>query len=502
MPMKPLGNAGSVWRSTGRATLSVVFVHGFIGDHLKTWSYQDRSKLLRRPKGPPVRFAELLADDPELPQCHYFSVAHEAGITSKTGLPEAAGLVRTFVRDYVDGDEPIVFVAHSFGGLACRRAILDMIKVGEGERTHGLLMLGTPNSGTQIALAAKALGSSSGGDMTPFNADLADLNREWTERVVNEGDPSVPSDHRAQLLCWSVIGTEDHVVTPASAAALASFSTIETLNKDHTGLCKPRDRADHSYRVVHRFIRATVDEIPKREGKRAVRNLTHRLRQASLAGRWVSTEEEDIKLEHHVGSRLLCTVRNVREGGLARRYFNFCVWLPGHYPTDEQVDYDWEVGQGILDPEEFADVSAFHGDRFDDFFKVHSLSIGQLGKAGSYTEVDRKEKPGSVIVTYEAPQWIAESETYDRLEIAFESWLDRRAGWYFYGAPRTVARNLRVTFTSPFEARAINNLGAKSTVHATIQVGDSFLHRVTAEGSVAMGTNIIWVFPAGREHDE
>jgi pimeloyl-ACP methyl ester carboxylesterase len=168
---RSLGDAGSAWDCSEKdVAFSIVFVHGFIGDHLQTWTHKRTEGLLRRTTAE-VRLPDLLIQDPDpLPPCHIFSIAHEAGITSSTGLADAAGLIRAFIKSYVSGLEPIAFVAHSFGGLACRKAIIDLVDSNDedesmlSERVLSLLMLATPNSGAEIARAAKALGSTAARD--------------------------------------------------------------------------------------------------------------------------------------------------------------------------------------------------------------------------------------------------------------------------------------------------------------------------------------------------
>ncbi len=63
--MKDLGDAGArSWPPCESARLNVVFVHGFQGDHLATWTYKTKAKGLRFwEKLKLVQLFDLLAKD-------------------------------------------------------------------------------------------------------------------------------------------------------------------------------------------------------------------------------------------------------------------------------------------------------------------------------------------------------------------------------------------------------------------------------------------------------
>jgi hypothetical protein len=300
------------------------------------------------------------------------------------------------------------------------------------------------------------------------------------------------------LLCRSAVGVEDRVVPAASAAALASFSKTEYLNKNHRSICKAPDRDDPTYQLLRRFLDESVERIPLRERERTMRDLTQKLRRTSRTRGWVRAEQEHITLAPGDSSRMRCKVRNVRIGGLAKRRFNFCVWLPGQFPAARPVDYGWEIGQGILDQATFKHLSGSLRERFDELFQVNMIRIDQDGNSDGYHLSRREDDPGWVMLEFDSPNWVVEGQLYDKLEIELESWVDRGQGWYFYEAPRAIAGHLEVKLVAPFEAIPIANLGRSTTIEQTIPVGSSYLHTVTADGPIAPGNNLVWVFPANR----
>jgi len=329
--------------------------------------------------------------------------------------------------------------------------------------------------------------------MRPFDGKLADLNRRWSELVVNGGDPGIDPAQRVSLLCWSVVGTVDQVVPRASAAGLASFSTIEYVPKGHIELVKARDRNDPTYAVIARFIREAERTSRQREGERAVEKLTFRLREASLAGRWVVDEEETIKLEATAEpSRLKCSVTNVRRGGLAARTFNVGVWLTGYRPAGT-IDYEWEIGQGILTKEDYARLTGAAAASFAGFFEVDSIRFRQ-GRDGEFVAKGSTKGAASVVLHYEAPDWFREDEPVETLTLKLNGLIDRGQGWMFYASTRTVLRSLEVSLEAPFDYGIIPSMGKGAKVNGPTPTGATYISKVTGAGPLAIGRTVIWVF--------
>lgn len=488
------GDGGCSWRNAVPVELNVVFVHGFHGDHLETWSWRPKRRFLK--KGEPVRLFDLLTGDDTLPPCHFFSIAHHADIGSATGIDQAANWLRTFLRNHVPPDAPIVLIAHSFGGLACRRAIVSMLdEDDDASPVIALLMMGTPNSGTDMARVAKTLGSRAGSDMRPFNDKIMQLNRDWTARVVNGGDPDRNPAQRDPLLCRTVIGTQDRVVPEASAVTMASFSTIETLPKGHIDLVKARDRNDTTYAPIARFIRDAAVESRSREAEFALRHLTHRLRKVSLAGRWVCEERESITLRQDADDahRLVCVAINRRIGGPLLERFNFAVWVSGHRPSGT-IHYDCEIGQGVMGATDFNQLLRAANGRLGDLFKVNLIGVRQGDNSGAYELEDTRSGSGWAILSFKAPAWLTRSHQDTRIDIEIETVVDRRQGWFFYALPRTVSRRLEIEFTAPFRYSLISRLGRGSKVDGPTAIGDVYTTKAVVEGPTAIGRSVIFIY--------
>ncbi len=505
-----LGNSGRCLpHPSPPARLAAVFVHGFQGDELETWTYQAK-RFGFLPRGKPVVLFDLLENDRKLPACDFYSLRHRGGITSPTDIDLAAGALETLIRTYIPEEQPVALIAHSFGGLACRQAILNLLE-DPRQRFHiaGLMMFGTPNNGTEIARAAKALGSAAAADMTPFNDALAELNREWAERIVNGGDPDSDPAQRAQLLCRYVVGSEDKVVKPSSAATLASFAELEVLSCGHVALVKPWNRDHPAYKLIAGFLRQVEEASARSTGERALRELTTRLRRVSLgqrrelgddrrpglAGRWVRREEERIRLdEGEESSWLECRVRNRRWGGLAQRRFEICVFLTGQQPELE-IDFSWEIGRGNLGEREFADL----GQRVSGLFDVGKLTVTQGGKEVEYRPCEPIVEAGWTLMAFEAASAIEEERPYELLELEFATVVDRGQGWYIYQLDRTVAERLELVFEAPFKVQYIDFLGGGAKFEGPTPSGSHYLHRASVDRALPIGRGVVWVYPREKE---
>lgn len=495
-PLSADAGAAHVLYAQGKAELNVVFVHGFMGDSLETWTWRPSKGLAfwRRP-GPSAVLPDLLAQAQAIP-CHYYSVAHSASATSPTDIERAAGVIRTFIENHVlkHAAVPVVLVAHSFGGLACRQAILDMLEHDRLPTVVGLLMLGTPNAGAEIARLPGLLGSGSGNDMRPFNDTLAKLNREWARRVVNGGDPDLEAHRRAPVLCWAAVGTEDGVVTGASAGSLASFADIKYLNKSHLQLPKAADIHDPTVALLTNFIGACRDFARRREGEWAVRTLTHRLRKASLDGHFVRRETLQIALRaSDLPHRYACRVVEQREGGTLAGRFTVCAWCPGQAP-DIPIEFDWEIGHGTMDAAAFDRMVQQDTAALDQYFHVASLEIGQDGRQGALLPDGKASGPGWHAWHFRCPDWFDPARPYEVLRVEVETFTDDRQGWMFYSVRRTVSECLDVSFCAPFRFSPLVRLGFGTQLTPITPVGGSFVSRALVKGPVAMGRMVVWIY--------
>lgn len=148
------------------ATIDICFVHGLTGNRDSTWTAH----------GQPKPWPETLLP-PELGRARVLTYGYDAYIVRKSvastnGLVDhAANLLNDLSTDRACSNassRPLVFVAHSLGGLVCKETILlsrnnpEPHLRGIFDYTKGIIFLGTPHRGSWMAdwarIPASALG--------------------------------------------------------------------------------------------------------------------------------------------------------------------------------------------------------------------------------------------------------------------------------------------------------------------------------------------------------
>ncbi|KAL5327020.1 hypothetical protein ACEPPN_004710 [Leptodophora sp. 'Broadleaf-Isolate-01'] len=154
------------WHACPDATIDICFVHGLTGNRDSTWtaSYQSTPwpTILLPPKLPRAR---LLA-------WGYDAYVVQASVVSENRLTDhATNLLIDLTNDRASCDatsRPLIFVAHSLGGLVCKEAILLSRNNPEShlcsifEHTTGIIFMGTPHRGSWMADWMKIPASSLG----------------------------------------------------------------------------------------------------------------------------------------------------------------------------------------------------------------------------------------------------------------------------------------------------------------------------------------------------
>lgn len=141
------------------ATVDICFVHGLTGDRTTTWTAQGQAdpwpQTLLPPKLPTARILTYGYDA-------YMVRGSVAG--SNRLIDHATNLLNDLAddRDVINASSrPIIFVAHSLGGLVCKKAILSSRNNSEShlrsifDCTKGVIFMGTPHKGSWMADWAK-----------------------------------------------------------------------------------------------------------------------------------------------------------------------------------------------------------------------------------------------------------------------------------------------------------------------------------------------------------
>jgi pimeloyl-ACP methyl ester carboxylesterase len=258
--------------------LDVVFVHGLGGSGAETWvnaehDFNWSSEMNSRPN---LRAVSL----------DYFAPnrsAADGGAVQTSWQDSGLGLLSSLANRGI-GERPVVFVAHSLGGIVVKQALRLAADSRNPvfENTRGVIFLATPHAGATIATIATHLGKLvpalgngvakfagvAGGaaivawglswiagkqleasqltqQLRKFEPALLDLNR-WYRNVRHiETRAYYETELTYQL----------QIVDPVSADPGAIGCAVESAQgKNHVTICKPKNAQDELFRSIERII--------------------------------------------------------------------------------------------------------------------------------------------------------------------------------------------------------------------------------------------------------
>ena len=141
------------------ATVDICFVHGLTGDRESTWTADGQSAPW------PQALLPTKLDRVRIITYGYNAYIVGRSVASGNGLLDHAGNLLndlTIHRDeYGAASRPLIFVAHSLGGLVCKTAILRSRNNADShlrdifDSLKGVIFLGTPHKGAWMASWAK-----------------------------------------------------------------------------------------------------------------------------------------------------------------------------------------------------------------------------------------------------------------------------------------------------------------------------------------------------------
>lgn len=231
----------------------VVFVHGLGGDWRDTWAAD--------PSRPDTFWPQWLATD--LPEVNIWSLAYEASPSGWLGasmpLVDRATDVLGSLEAYGLGERPLVFVAHSLGGLLVKQ----VLRTGEGygearwqqiiQQVRGIAFLATPHTGVRLADYVGALrvvlrASVSVRELGASAPALRDLNlwfRDGTKRLQVDN-----------LVFFETRNTRGvRVVDEASADPGLASVVPRAVDADHVTIAKPASPVALVPKLARKFVR-------------------------------------------------------------------------------------------------------------------------------------------------------------------------------------------------------------------------------------------------------
>lgn len=165
-PIVSFPDSVKVVHDNAGATVDICFVHGLTGNRDTTWTANGQAQ-----PWPQTLLAPQLTTARILTYGYDAYVVKRSVASSNRLIDHASNLLNDLTTDRAShnaSDRPLIFVAHSLGGMVCKEAILQSRNNPEGhlkkifECTKGIIFIGTPHMGSWMAdwarLPASALG--------------------------------------------------------------------------------------------------------------------------------------------------------------------------------------------------------------------------------------------------------------------------------------------------------------------------------------------------------
>ncbi|MEK6371169.1 MAG: alpha/beta hydrolase [Acidobacteriota bacterium] len=242
-------------RDAGSAA-AVVFIHGFLGDPQKTWG----------------NFPKILTDQRALGGWDVYSLGYPTSAwfdllgvwKANPDIDGIAGSLKTrFAHDpALKRYGAVAIVAHSMGGLAVQRALIDAPEL--VKRVDAVIFFGTPSGGLSKA-SFFAFWKPSLRDMEEGQPFITQLRADWTKTF----HPQRP------FRFMTVAGDQDEFVPRSSSLSPFAKGDCEVVPGDHLSIVKPVDEGNLSVQVVISVLtagsaageaaRAAVERLASRE---------------------------------------------------------------------------------------------------------------------------------------------------------------------------------------------------------------------------------------------
>ena len=243
----------------------VIFVHGLNGNPREYWF----------PPGEPDKFwPAWLGED--LPEVGIWSLGYENAAFKSRGFSLLSFFgYRGFAMPLLDrakhvllqlevsgiGERPLVFIAHSMGGLVVKQMLRtaneSMIprRLSILEQTRGVCFIATPHIGSDLAKWAgyfrTLLGTNiSVDELAPHQAQLRDLNEWYRDFVAREqGNIKTISFYETKPMPWGGL-----VVQAGDADPGVPHAGLYPLDEDHRSIAKPKSKTSQLYISINDFI--------------------------------------------------------------------------------------------------------------------------------------------------------------------------------------------------------------------------------------------------------
>ncbi|RAL00742.1 esterase/lipase family protein [Aspergillus ibericus CBS 121593] len=259
------------------AEVDIVFVHGLGGSREATWTVNN------------VCWPQALLPQ-DLPKSRILTFGYDSRVVSFTAALSQNGIIgnaedlcaqlsRYRTESGTQAERPIIFVAHSLGGLVCAQAVVAGNRSAPSDNTEtvskhirGIVFLGTPFCGSEIAnwvsrfhrVAEYVLESNKANisDLKSKSDTLQHLMEEFANvlRKRDNSDESVRT-----TFFYEQRKTQGVMVVDRNSAAIPGRGDMISIPADHKHICKFGSRDDEGYDLVLGALKKMLVIVPVRK---------------------------------------------------------------------------------------------------------------------------------------------------------------------------------------------------------------------------------------------
>ncbi|RDW66546.1 hypothetical protein BP6252_10181 [Coleophoma cylindrospora] len=266
------------------AKFDLVFVHGLTGDRRRSWTKNN----VFWPK-------ELLPLD--LPLARIITFGYDAAVVDLNN-EVSQSTMETHAADICDRlarlrlgtsavERPIIFVAHSLGGLVCAQTIVNGASgvptdnaFTIANRTRGIVFLGTPFHGSPTAKYMEVLrrvidvfhntNSRKINDLKERSEKLEILVEAFARRLrqrLSEGK------ELGVFFFSETLPIHGHVIVPESNAKIIGYGDHASIHANHSEICKFASEHEEGYKSVLAAIKKLADKATEIKTKDSITNI-------------------------------------------------------------------------------------------------------------------------------------------------------------------------------------------------------------------------------------
>lgn len=236
----------------------IVFIHGFTGDALQSWTNQESG----------VSWMDLIKYDERLLDFTVATVGYDTPLIEHSStIEEVAGRLLRQIQDagVFDKFEEIYFIAHSMGGLVAKRVLVGLDRPTQLEKLRkvkAVLFIATPAQGVDMAQWGSLLSSNPQiADMkrADFNSYLQFLETQWLHLIRDRGSNDFPKSFCA----YETKPTHVGVITVSRVSA-STFCDDDMfpVDENHINIVKPFSAKS----VIYLWAQARLLETSLRAG--------------------------------------------------------------------------------------------------------------------------------------------------------------------------------------------------------------------------------------------